>query len=81
MNYRHTKTGNLYEYVCEATHSETQEDLVIYRSLKTGKTWARPKAMFFEKVQIDGKEVFRFEREVDAPEDNPCGELDLLPRC
>lgn len=73
MHYRHSKTGNLYEYVCEATHTESMEELIIYRSLKTGKTWARPKAMFFEKVQIDGKEVFRFECEVD--------ELEQKPRC
>lgn len=73
MNYRHTKTGNLYEYVCEAAHTERDEELVIYRSLKTGKTWARPKGMFFEKVQLGGREVFRFEREVD--------EFDPRPHC
>ena len=71
MNYRHAKTQNLYEYVCEATHTENMDLLVIYRSLKTGKTWARPKEMFFETIMLDGKEVYRFEREVDDVETKP----------
>ena len=43
--YRHFKGGE-YELVTIARHSETEEELVIYRSVKDGRTWARPKDMF-----------------------------------
>ena len=56
--YRHYK-GNDYEVVGVATHSETQESLVVYRALygEYG-LWVRPLAMF-EKL-VDGRP--RFER-------------------
>jgi hypothetical protein len=47
--YRHFK-GNEYEIVTVARHSETMEELVIYRSLKDGSVWARPKSMFVGKA-------------------------------
>lgn len=59
--YKHFK-GGLYELVCEATDSETQEDLIVYKSLKDGKVWVRPKKMFFEKVEVNGKSMPRFEK-------------------
>ncbi len=41
--YRHYK-GNLYEYIGECLHSETLEEMVIYKALYgEGKTWVRPK--------------------------------------
>lgn len=60
--FRHYK-GNEYEYVGECLHSETLEEMVIYRALYgEQKTWVRPKAMFFEDVVLpDGKVVKRFE--------------------
>lgn len=68
--YRHYK-GNIYEFLAIAIHSETQEELVIYRAMyftkngKYGTVFARPKDMFFSKVVVDGKEVPRFERLTD----------------
>lgn len=63
QRYRHYK-GNEYVIVCEVTHTETKEELVVYRYAgpndSDDKVWARPKKMFFEKVTIDGKEVPRF---------------------
>lgn len=59
--YKHFK-GGLYEMVCEAMDSENQEDLIVYKSLKDGKVWVRPKKMFFEQVEVSGKVVPRFER-------------------
>jgi len=44
--YHHFK-GGIYEVVCEAKHSETGETLVIYRSVETLETWARPREMFY----------------------------------
>ena len=61
--YRHYK-GNKYQVIYEAKHSETLEDLVVYKALyknKESKYWVRPKKMFLEKVVIDGKKVLRFE--------------------
>ena len=47
--YRHFK-GNEYELIAVARHSETMEELVIYKSLKDGEVWARPKSMFIGKA-------------------------------
>ena len=59
--YRHYK-GNLYEVVGFAAHSETLEDMVIYKPLYSeGKTWVRPLSMWEELVDVGGKAVKRFE--------------------
>jgi len=47
--YRHFK-GNEYEIIAVACHSETMEELVIYKSLSDGTIWARPKSMFIGKA-------------------------------
>ncbi|WP_288997372.1 DUF1653 domain-containing protein [uncultured Psychrobacter sp.] len=59
--YRHYK-GNLYQVLHTAHHSETEEALVVYRCLygEYG-VWVRPLAMFTETVEVEGKEVPRFE--------------------
>ena len=57
--YRHYK-GSLYELVDVARHSETLEELVIYRNVLTGEYWARPVHMWDEKVYAYGEEVLRF---------------------
>lgn len=58
--YRHYK-GNEYEVIGEGVHTETEEKLVIYKSLYEPYTiWARPFAMFFESVVIEGVEIPRF---------------------
>lgn len=62
MKYVHTKTGNIYEVLSkEAKHTETLEELVVYRSLKDGRVWVRPHTMFFGSVKINGEEVPRFQ--------------------
>jgi len=58
--YRHYK-GKDYEVIDIATHSETGEKLVIYRTLYGNyDLWARPLAMFTEEVELDGHKVPRF---------------------
>ncbi len=58
--YRHYK-GNLYEVVDVATHSETEQQLVVYRALYGQRgLWVRPLAMFTETVEVDGVVVPRF---------------------
>lgn len=61
--YRHFK-GKEYEVVGVAKHSETLEEMVVYRALyKNNDLWVRPLKMFLEKVEIDGKKVPRFKYE------------------
>ena len=58
--YEHYK-GNKYMLVGVANHSETLEKLVIYKALYgEGELWARPLNMFFEDINIDGKNIPRF---------------------
>ena len=60
--YRHFK-GNEYEVIGFARHSETEEKLVLYRSLKNpDELWARPYDMFREIITRDGRQFRRFER-------------------
>jgi cupin 2 domain-containing protein len=60
--YRHYK-GNEYTVMGLARHSETQEELVLYRQeYGNHGLWVRPKKMFLETVKVDGKEVPRFQQ-------------------
>lgn len=60
--YRHFK-GNEYTVVGIARHSETLEEMVVYRR-EYGEhgLWVRPREMFLEIVKIDSKEVPRFQQ-------------------
>ncbi len=58
--YEHYK-GKKYQVLEIAKHSESLEDLVIYRALYDDhKVWARPISMFSELVEINGKYIPRF---------------------
>lgn len=62
--YKHYK-GAIYEVIGVARHSETLEELVVYKATyqKDGENlWVRPLIMFTETVIIDGVEVKRFEK-------------------
>jgi hypothetical protein len=49
--YRHFKGGE-YEVLGVARHSENHtQELVVYKSLKTGSLWVRPLLMFTEMVE------------------------------
>jgi len=59
--YRHYK-GNEYEVIGLSKHSETLEDMVIYKALYGERsTWVRPLSMWGNPIEIDGKTVKRFE--------------------
>ena len=58
--YRHFK-GKEYEVLGVARHSETREEMVVYRALygEFG-LWVRPVSMWNETVERDGKTFRRF---------------------
>jgi hypothetical protein len=59
--YKHYK-GNLYEVSGVATHSETEEKLVVYRPLYGERgLWVRPLEMFDGTVTVDGTVLKRFQ--------------------
>ena len=58
--YRHFK-GNEYEVIAVAKHSETLEEMVVYRALYgDGQVWVRPASMWNDNVERDGKTYKRF---------------------
>ena len=58
--YRHFK-GMEYEVMGVAKHSETLEEMVVYRALYgDGAWWVRPASMWNETVERDGKTMARF---------------------
>ncbi|MBQ4813472.1 hypothetical protein A7985_16675 [Pseudoalteromonas luteoviolacea] len=59
--YRHYK-GKEYKVLFVATHSESQETLVIYQTLYGNYDhWARPLSMFVEEVEVNGIAQPRFQ--------------------
>ncbi|MFN3402524.1 MAG: DUF1653 domain-containing protein [Cytophagaceae bacterium] len=63
--YRHYK-GKYYEVIGTARHSETLEELVVYKALYETEfgaesLWVRPKEMFNELIEVEGQQVKRFE--------------------
>ena len=60
--YRHFK-GNVYEVIAIAKHSETEEDMVVYKPLDGDQgIWVRPLSMWSEIITRDGKTFPRFEK-------------------
>lgn len=62
--YKHYK-GKLYEVLGVARHSETLEELVVYKATyqpEGENLWVRPLAMFKETIIINGVEKKRFEK-------------------
>jgi hypothetical protein len=59
-------SGKKYKVIGVARHSETLEELVVYQGQYSDEEfgdypiWVRPKAMFLEDVEINGKFVERF---------------------
>src|SRR5450631_3703147 len=82
--YRHFK-GNEYTVVGTSRHSETLEELVVYRQ-EYGEhgLWVRPKQMFLETVKVDGQDVPRFRYlgpEEESVPAKPKNLFDDIPPC
>lgn len=58
MQYRHYK-GGIYELVGEATLESDLSPMIVYRA-EDGSLWIRPKAVFFELIDVDGTLTPRF---------------------
>lgn len=56
--YKHFKGGE-YKFIC-TVKNEMNEDLVLYKSMKSNSYWLRAEEVFFETVEIDGKTIPRF---------------------
>ena len=59
MRFRHYK-GGIYEFISEATLESDRTPMMVYRA-KDGSVWVRPKAVFFEQIEVDGQIVQRFQ--------------------
>jgi hypothetical protein len=65
--YEHYK-GKRYEVLGLAHHSETLEELVVYKALYHtpdfgyGALWVRPVSMFFEEVNVGNQKIKRFKK-------------------
>ena len=58
--YEHYK-GQKYEVIGICRHSETLEELVVYRALYGDYTlWVRPRKMFTDTVTLENSEIPRF---------------------
>lgn len=47
--YKHYK-GNIYKIIALGKHSETEEDMIVYQSVKNGDIWIRPKKCGMRKL-------------------------------
>jgi hypothetical protein len=56
--YKHFK-GTTYEVIAIGKHSETMEELVIYKN-QNNDVWVRPKEMFSDNVKKENYEGPRF---------------------
>ncbi|MFC0350755.1 DUF1653 domain-containing protein [Undibacterium danionis] len=58
QRFRHYK-GGIYQLVCEATQESDLSPVIVY-SAPDGSLWTRPRAVFFEQIEVNGQTVQRF---------------------
>jgi hypothetical protein len=67
--FQHFRCGQ-YDFLGEARDSESHDPYILYRRVESGNgqnTWARPRDMFFDSVDHEGKRVMRFTPVDDLP--------------
>ena len=62
QKYKHYRTGTIYLILAVATHTETDETMIVYRAWKSPHhpVWVRPLGIFTSLAMQDGKAVQRF---------------------
>ena len=60
MKYKHYK-GEIYELVCEAKLESNPLIVMMVYCAPDGSSWVRPRDVFFELIEYDGKLIHRFE--------------------
>lgn len=62
QKYLHNKTGHVYAILAVATHTETDETMIVYRGVGSlyNPVWVRPLGVFTSLIMRDGKAVPRF---------------------
>jgi hypothetical protein len=79
--YRHHK-GRYYQMIALARHTETGEDLVVYRALYGDELiWARPMQMFVGEVDVDGESRPRFLLVNEPAFQDPSIRIAEMPGC
>ena len=56
MHYK----GGKYTVIGVGTHSETTEEVLVYKNVADNRVWVRPLATFYDEVVYKGKVVQRF---------------------
>ncbi len=62
--YKHYK-GGTYEVITLAKHSETQEDMVVYKSLLYGSVHVRPLSMWYDLIDLDPEKKSKYLHQVE----------------
>lgn len=76
--YRHFK-GHRYKVICIAKDSETMEETVVYQGLYDDNPfWTRALKSFVEIVDVDGKQIPRFEKYNTPNKNQPLKMADFL---
>ncbi len=57
--YKHY-SGSTIQLMSVGRHSETLEEMAMYKHLDDGNFWVRPLTMFCEEIEVDGKRQPRF---------------------
>lgn len=62
QKYRHYKKGTIYLVLAVATHTESDETMIVYRAWKTphSPVWVRPLGVFISLAMHNGVAVPRF---------------------
>ncbi len=57
--YKHYK-GSVYQILYLGLHTETLEEMVVYKAVDKDQVWVRPLTMWNDIVEVQGQKVLRF---------------------
>lgn len=59
--------GNIYKIICVANDTVTNDKVVVYQDIESKNILTKPYEIFISNVEVDGKEVKRFQRVIKNP--------------